>query len=102
PFAVPMAEGRRHSGVVQSLEFSADQMRLLSASWDGTACIWNLSESSPQIIFRHPKQAFYAEFSPDGNLVVTACADGAARVWNTSTGNMVGPPLWHKDGLPFA
>ena len=68
--------------------FSADGTRLLTASTDHTARVWNTA--SGQAItepLEHGETVRHAEFSPDGKLAVTASADNTARLWNLAPDN---------------
>ena len=54
----------------------------MTASDDGTACMWDPSDGRPVTTFRgHTRGVRTAVFSPDGKSVLTASDDGIARVW---------------------
>jgi eukaryotic-like serine/threonine-protein kinase len=57
---------RAHNDRIYELAFSADGKTLASASWDGTAKLWNVATG--QEIFRYdaPGVAWTVAFSPDG------------------------------------
>jgi len=85
-----------HDGPIRSARANGQQTRLVTASYDGTARIWNLLTGDPQgIVLQHGGYVYDAEFSPDGKLVATGSADGTARVWNAETGEAVTMPLEH-------
>jgi sugar lactone lactonase YvrE len=73
-------------GPVNSVAFSPDGSRVLTASDDGSARIWSLHGHTPVQVLRHLGPVHTAAFSPDGALVVTASEDGTARIWRTSSG----------------
>ena len=83
-----------HEQRVLSVQVSADEETLLTASSDGTARLWKVGEnsSSPQtireaLVLKHPASVLFAAFSPDGKFVVTGCADHMARVWDIAQPN---------------
>ena len=75
-----------HTGSVTSAAFSPDGKRVVTASWDKTARVWDLSGPAPvaTVLSGHTEQVTSAAFSPDGKRVVTASADMTARVWDLS------------------
>jgi|GEM_PF-1186105 len=79
--------------IMSSIEFNpTDSSRVVTASADGTAQIWNLNNpSTPERVLGKRGEAAVnsAAFSPDGRLVVTARQDGKATVWS-ATGHREG------------
>ncbi|WP_437570130.1 nSTAND1 domain-containing NTPase [Sorangium sp. So ce542] len=72
-----------HQREVMRAEFSPDGKRLVTASDDGTARIWNVDGSSDPIVLKSNTDALTsAAFSPDGERVVTGSADGTVRIWS--------------------
>src|SRR5205085_3231367 len=94
----------RHQDRVFQARFSPDGRRILTASHDGTARIWNAATGQPVgHRMRHPEGVIRAEFSPDGRRVATATGDwwlsksaGTARVWDAATGDPLTPPMRHS------
>ncbi|HYT88437.1 MAG TPA: protein kinase, partial [Gemmataceae bacterium] len=92
-----------HRGDVRHAEFSPDtgettpgRGRLLTASNDGTAQVWDLrtgGSAAPAMV--HGSAVALARFSPAGRWVATACDDARIRVWDAATGQPVVPPLRH-------
>ncbi|MDB4930364.1 MAG: High-affnity carbon uptake protein Hat/HatR, partial [Myxococcaceae bacterium] len=77
-----------HAGNVRSARFSRAGERLLTASDDKTATIWQLDGSKPPVALRgHEGPVHLAEFSPSERHVLTASADGTVRLWDASTGH---------------
>ncbi len=78
---------RGHAAEVVSATFSADGERVVTASWDGTARIWNARAGATVAVLGKPGPRLEsASFSPDGKSAVTAGSDGSARVWDAATG----------------
>ena len=72
-----------HTGKITSIEFSPDGARLVTASEDGTARIWQADGRGQPVILRgHTGAVTHASFSKDGKRVATSGADGMARLWN--------------------
>src|SRR5262249_30019052 len=72
-----------HQGMVISAAFSPDGTRVVTASWDKTARVWDATTArlvSP--LLEHQGGVRSAAFSPDGTRVVTTSDDRAARVWH--------------------
>ena len=76
-----------HKGAVSTAAFSRDGTKIVTASADGTARIWNATTGASLLTVGGHGQEFYAAaFSPDGTRIVTASADGTAQIWNAATG----------------
>src|SRR5208282_965113 len=92
----------RHEDVVLTAQFSADGQRVVTASEDKTARVWDAA--SGKAIgepMRHEDAVRSAQFSPDGQRVVTASEDKTARVWDAATGKAIGEPMRH-DGWVYS
>ncbi|HEY5892183.1 MAG TPA: TIR domain-containing protein [Chthoniobacterales bacterium] len=71
-----------HSGAVDSVVFSIDGERFLTASQDGTARIWGAADGKELVVLRgHTAPVQQAIFSSDGTRVLTTSQDGTARLW---------------------
>jgi WD40 repeat protein/serine/threonine protein kinase len=87
-----------HTGPVWSADWDTSGKRVVTASSDATARVWDVATGeavSPPLV--HKQFVLSAMFSPDGRLVVTASGDGSARVWDATNGEAVTPPLTHDD-----
>ncbi len=62
--------------------FSSNRQRIVTASADGTAKVWDINGQLLQTLKGHQGSVRYAAFSPDGKRIVTASADGTAKVWD--------------------
>ncbi len=76
-----------HEAKVVSAQFSPDGMRIVTASWDKTARVWDtMTGQCLTTLAGHERILANAQFSRDGRRIVTASADGTARVWDAVTG----------------
>jgi hypothetical protein len=72
-----------HSGPVLSAIFSPDGRRILTASADHTARLWD-SDGNPLAILRsHTDAVTMAVFSADGSRILTSSSDHTARLWDS-------------------
>ena len=79
-----------HTAPVLSATFSPDGSRLLTASRDGTARIWDSETAANQLVLpEHQGAVSFAAFSPDGRQVVTADEKGTCRLWDALTGELL-------------
>ncbi|RIK01687.1 MAG: hypothetical protein DCC46_01205, partial [Armatimonadetes bacterium] len=76
-----------HSSNVERAAFSPDGTRIVTASYDGTARVWDARTGKELLKLEgHSREIYDAAFSPDGTRIVTASDDGTARVWDAQTG----------------
>ncbi len=81
---------RGHQDIVSSVAFSPDGSRVLTASSDGTARLWEASTGKLLATFEgHTASVEAVAFSPDGFRVLTASQDNTARLWEASTGKLL-------------
>lgn len=79
-----------HADIVNHAVFSADGTRILTASNDKTARLWNAKTGKLLAELKgHTDWVNNAAFSPDGTRIVTASLDGTARLWDGKTGKLV-------------
>ncbi|HXJ56675.1 MAG TPA: serine/threonine-protein kinase [Verrucomicrobiae bacterium] len=91
--------GQRESEV-NDAQFSLDGLRVVTASQDNTARVWDAITGEPITEpLRHESTVWSAQFSPDGLRVLTASADGTVQIWDANTGQLVAGPLRHKAGI---
>jgi WD40 repeat protein/serine/threonine protein kinase len=78
---------RGHGSPVMSADFSTDGGRVVTASEDRTARVWNAATGAQLVqLDGHTSRVTRAAFDPQGTRVVTASDDGTARVWDAATG----------------
>ena len=79
-----------HSGPVRSAAFSPDGTRVVTASDDRTARLWDAQTGKQIAVLQgHSGAVWSAAFSPDGTRVVTASDDRTARLWDAETGEEI-------------
>ncbi len=86
-----------HKGTVVHAAFSPDGRRIVTASWDKTARVWNAATGQlVATLVGHTARLEHAAFSPDGLRIVTAAGeDRTPRVWNAVDGQLVAALVGH-------
>jgi WD40 repeat protein len=91
-----------HEGGVWSAQFSSDGLRIVTASEDKTARVWDTATwKSVATLAGHERGVTSVQFSPDGAQIVTACCDQTARVWTILPPSAGPPPEWFPDFLRY-
>ena len=86
-----------HSNSIISVAFSLDGRRLVSASPDQTARLWDGITGQPIAALRgHTERLWNALFSPDGKRVVTTSVDQTLRLWDSTSGDLIAVLRGHK------
>jgi hypothetical protein len=73
-----------HSGVIHQDVFFPDGKRLLTASADRTAKIWDTETGRELLSLPHSAEVTTAAVSPDGKRLVTGADDGTTTLWSAS------------------
>jgi WD40 repeat protein len=82
----------------QSLAFSPDSRRLLTADVANVAIVWDLESGEAILRLPHSAPVGTAAFGSDGTRILTASGTGEhfARLWDATTGDLVGGPMPHE------
>lgn len=97
----PLCAAIRHESGVSSASFSPDGSRIVTASDDCTARIWDVATGLPVTPpLQHGREGVSdASFSPDGRLLITSSGGAHVRVWDASTGQPLIAPKSHDGGV---
>jgi len=75
----------QHDKYVNSACFNKDETRILTASADNTARIWDIKTGKKLQCFMHDNWVISACFNKDETRILTASADNTTRVWDIKT-----------------
>jgi WD40 repeat protein/DNA-binding SARP family transcriptional activator len=84
-----------HSGTIHDMAFSSDDSLLASASFDGTAMVWDVATGQPvhPSLAGHDGRVLAVAWSPDGAILATGGTDARIILWDIATGKPIGAPL---------
>src|SRR6516165_8324313 len=71
-----------HQDAIENVAFSPDGARILTASADKTAKLWDAALGKLLAIFDHRGGVSHGVFSSDGPRILTASGDGTAKLWD--------------------
>lgn len=95
-YGVPKRALAGHNHTVQDVTLSQDGQYALTASWDKTMRLWDLSTGQTVCKFvGHTGDVLSVSFSPDNRLIVSGSRDKTIKVWNTRgecKGDLVAQP----------
>jgi WD40 repeat protein/serine/threonine protein kinase len=76
-----------HAPFIFHLAYSPDGDRIATASWDGTAKVWDAINGQELLtLVGHTNRIYEVNFSPDGTQLLTASEDQTAKVWDATSG----------------
>jgi WD40 repeat protein len=82
--------GLKHDALVNSVCFSPDGKYLVSASYDKSVRVWDLSSlRCIHLLVGHDKNVCTAKYSPDGKYIISASDDEIVRIWDAETGKCI-------------
>ena len=90
-----------HQDAVESVAFGPDAARILTASRDKTAKLWDAASGKLLASFAHQGRVFQGVFSPDGTRILTASGDGTAKLWDATSGKLI-TSFDHQDEVNHA
>jgi WD40 repeat protein len=90
-----------HQAEVWSAVFSPDGKKILTASRDKTALLWDKQGKILAELKGHQAGVSSAVFSPDGEYILTASGDSTARLWNKQ-GKVLAELKGHQAGVGSA
>lgn len=80
----------RHAEAIVDADFSHDGTRVLTASRDSSAHLWDaVSGRSIRVFDEHGGPVFEASFSKDDYRIHTVSGDRNLRLWNVSSGDLI-------------
>ena len=71
-----------HTDIVTSVDWSPDAKRLVSASDDGTARIWDVKGTQLAVLEGNQGAVTRALWSPDGKLIAATGTNGTITIWS--------------------
>jgi WD40 repeat protein len=94
---------RGHLGPVVDVSFSPDGERVLTASLDATARLWDSTRGIELLkLTGHRGAVTSASWSPEGQRIITASADQTAAIWDAASGAQLFRFKGHRDRLTSA
>ncbi|HEV2958119.1 MAG TPA: TIR domain-containing protein [Xanthobacteraceae bacterium] len=81
-----------HKWAIVDISYSSDGQRIVTASPDKTARIWDAVTSRQlAVLGDHESPVWGATFSPDGRRVITHTMEDMGRLWSSETGKLIAP-----------
>ncbi|CUA71835.1 putative WD repeat-containing protein all2124 [Nostoc sp, PCC 7120] [Rhizoctonia solani] len=79
-----------HTISIASLDFSPDDTRIVSGSWD-RILIWDAETGSKvlDLLHKHSGRADLVRYSPNGTHIASGSRNGTIRIWDALEGTMV-------------
>lgn len=86
-------EGLESRAAVNSIEFSPDGSRLLTASMDGDVSEWDLEGRQIRALIEDQPKAWSATYAPDGDAIAAGFFGGTLRIWHERARERVADPV---------
>ena len=88
PIARPLTDWLKHDdSIIWWSEFSPDGSKLVTASDDATAKIWDIKTGAQMgRTMHHQDDIILVRFTLDGQFIATASRDGTTAIWDATTG----------------
>jgi WD40 repeat protein/serine/threonine protein kinase len=87
-----------HGSAVYAAAYSPDGTRIVTASEDRTARVWDAHTGAQiAVLSGHGDTVDSAAYSPDGTRIITASFDKTARIWDARTGAQIAVLSGHGD-----
>ncbi len=80
---------RGHTAGVFSVDFDPSGRRMVSASLDKTAIIWDMEARAPLLTLQHDNIVYTAKYSHNGWWIVTGTQGGDLVLWDALTGKQI-------------
>lgn len=85
-----------HEDAVHRAAWSPDGRRVVTASGDGSARVWDGDSGRLlRVLTGHTAKVTHAVWSPEGQRIVTSSEDGSARIWDGDSGRPLVPRMDH-------
>ena len=92
-----------HTDGVKTAMFSPDGKKIVTASDDNTAKVWDAATGVLlEDLKGHTSYVKAASFSPDSRKIVTASVDKTAKIWDAATGVLLADLKGHTDWVSAA
>ncbi len=77
---------RGHTAGVFAVDFNSNGRRLVSASLDKTAILWDIETRKPLFTLEHDNIVYSADYSPNDWWIATGTQSGDVVLWDAATG----------------
>jgi len=89
--------------IVNPAFFSPDGKKIVTASWDGSAKIWDAKSGTLLVDLKLDHGlTLNAPFSPDSKRIITISSDSTAKIWDVQSGTLLFRLKGHSDRITFA